>query len=251
MGLLTRFVLALQPKVTTIEQLPSRRSSGIIALPRGTRWCRGKPTIWIPGHKDRLEDGPDCLNGGNWTRPHIAYMDTNDVLNRIDSNNIDRHECGVLDINDDGIRDIYCLVGANKGRGLGFNEIYLTRKDGSLRKVKRHGLQRFRGTRTRRTVVLKGSNHTRFVFISATQGPRKDGRRNKHAMFVKTGKGHVDPYRRYFELVPGPWNTKPSGATCALSVDVNNDGLDDLIVCNEKVEAFLFIQKKTNLDLEQ
>lgn len=90
------------------------------------------------------------------------------------------------------------LSGANKGEGLGFNELYLTRRDGSLFKIRRHGLQRFPGMRTRHTTILKGANNTEFVFISASFGPRADGMSNRHAMFRKNGKWSRRPWRRFF-----------------------------------------------------
>ena len=37
-------VESFQPEVTTLESLPSRKSSGIITLPEGSPWCDGKPT---------------------------------------------------------------------------------------------------------------------------------------------------------------------------------------------------------------
>ena len=144
------FSYAQQPNVTTLERSPARRASGVITLPRGSPWCQGQPTIWIPGHKDYVLDRPVCKGiDGKWRPSQTAVMDIVDDLNRVDNNVIDRHDCGVIDANNDGLPDIYCLVGANRGRGLGFNELYLTRQDGSLFKMERHALQRFTGARTR------------------------------------------------------------------------------------------------------
>lgn len=131
----------------------------------------------MAGHQNTLVDSPHCLINGTWQTPHIAELDLVDDLNiKDDPTVIDRHDCGALDINNDGIMDFYCLVGANRGTGVGFNEIYLTKPDGSIKKVLRHGLQRFKGMRTRHTTVLRGSNGTEYVFITANYGPRLDGR---------------------------------------------------------------------------
>ena len=44
-------------------------------------------------------------------------MDVLDILNARDTRFvIDRHDCGAIDANNDGILDIYCTVGADKGR---------------------------------------------------------------------------------------------------------------------------------------
>lgn len=158
-----------------------------MALPNGSPWCGpgNNPAIWVAGHQNTLVDTPYCYVNGTWQTPHIANLDLNDKFNiRDDPHVIDRHDCGALDINDDGRLDLYCLVGANRGTGVGYNEIYLTRKDGSLRKVLRHGLQRFRGMRTRHTAILKG-NGREYVFIASSYGRRSDGRPNRHAMFEK------------------------------------------------------------------
>ena len=84
-------------------------------------------------------------------------MDIGDALNTQDGGRvIDRHDCGVIDANGDGLMDLYCTVGANRGTGRGYNELYLTRQDGSLHKMRRHALQRFTGARTRYVLITTG-----------------------------------------------------------------------------------------------
>ena len=50
-------------------------------------------------------------------------------------------------------------------------------------------------------------------------------------MFRKTGKWDRNWRKRWFEHVPGPWQVE-TNSSCAITVDINGDGLDDLIVCN-------------------
>lgn len=174
-------------------------------------------------------------------------LDVMDPLNRKDDPyTLDRHGCGVIDANNDGMPDIYCSIGANRGRGVGFNELYLTRKDGSLFKIFQHGLQRYKGSRTRETTVLKGHNGTEYVFISASYGPRPDGKANLHTMFRKNGRGFSAPkQRRFFDHVIGPWETsRYTNASCAIAADINGDGREDLILCNERVPASIYLQKR-------
>jgi hypothetical protein len=45
-----------------------------------------------------------------------------------------------------------------------------------------------------------------------------------------------------FRHVPGPW-IKHTDASCLEIADVNNDGLDDIIICNKHVQ-FIFIQRR-------
>ena len=43
---------SLQPRrIITLESQPARRASGVVSLPEGSPWCRGNPTILLPGHK--------------------------------------------------------------------------------------------------------------------------------------------------------------------------------------------------------
>jgi hypothetical protein len=52
-----------------------------------------------------------------------------DELNGSDGDDrIDHHDCVYCDVDGDGIEDIVCLVGANVGRGVSYNELYITEK---------------------------------------------------------------------------------------------------------------------------
>ena len=159
LGAITSHAQIQPTRIQTIESLPSRRSTGISTLPGGSPWCGdGVPTVFMPGHKDFLPDRVSCLVNGRWrpAPPRTALQVTPDDLNAQDAQFfpgdgtvMDRHDCGFIDANNDGRMDIYCLMGANVGMGRGYNELYLTRRNGSLRKVRRHALQRFVGMRTR------------------------------------------------------------------------------------------------------
>jgi hypothetical protein len=65
-------------------------------------------------------------------RPRRAVLDTVDTLHNTTpyTRSIDRHGCTPFDVNDDGVPDIICGVGANKGTGQGFNEVYVTANQG-------------------------------------------------------------------------------------------------------------------------
>lgn len=218
-----------QPRVTTLERQPAKRSAGIISMPEGSPWCNNQPTIFIPGHQNTVFDTPNCFIDGRWQKPLIAKLDIIDELNAEDGPMfvLDRHECAAMDINNDGLMDIYCLMGADRGQGLGFNEVYLTQADGSLKKVRKHALQRYKGARTRRTAILKSVNGTELAFISASYGPREDGLVNQHSMFRKTGINTPGYKRRYFEHVKGAWQ-RHTNASCAIAADINRDGKDEL-----------------------
>jgi hypothetical protein len=97
----------------------------------GTPWCDGGPTFWVTGHQ-KYDESPFCLYDGRWTLNNNTALDSEDVLNL---NTIDRHFCVTMDVNRDGRDDVLCNVGASKGKGEGFNELYITQPDGSLLKI--------------------------------------------------------------------------------------------------------------------
>jgi len=160
---------------------------------------------------------------GTWTNSSgivLDYFDPLDSLNKT----IDRHECVVLDVNRDGGDDLVCLVGANKGSGVGYNEIYLTRGRGTLKKVKRHGLQKYKGMRTRVAAKLYNTAlKTHLIFVATTGTSRGDRRFNLNRMFLHLESGK----QPFFEVFPGPWAQKLFVVNAALVADVNDDGRDE------------------------
>jgi hypothetical protein len=85
----------------------------------------------VTGHQ-KYDESPFCLYDGRWALNNRTYLDSEDVLNQ---GKIDRHYCVTMDVNRDGHDDVLCNVGASKGRGEGFNELYMTQPDGSLEKI--------------------------------------------------------------------------------------------------------------------
>ena len=171
------------------------------------------------GHEAR--DRPWCLDSdGSWSKSPVAHLDLMDRKNWRDGPRpgIDRHDCVALDANGDGLEDITCLVGANKGQGVGFNELYLTQRSGKLEKVLSHGLQKYPTMRTRLAAKLRRkADGSTLIFISTTEGPRDDGKPNQHRMF-RLLKSHKPPY---FVEVPGPW-VYVSEAVSVPRLDSNN-----------------------------
>ena len=156
------------------------------------------------------------------------------------SANIDRHDCVHLDCNNDGLQDIACFVGAVRNTGLGYNELYLTQPDGSLQKVFNHGLQKYPSSSTRKAVVLKHASGSNLIFVGNNGRKRSDKRTNANRMYrnLLTGKPP------YFVELQGPFN-KLFDVTCAVAGDLNADGLDDLIVCENKNLPRIYLQTMT------
>jgi hypothetical protein len=217
-----------------------------------------------PGHTEK----PWCLQVVNttntnfrnyqyqhstWIPSSTTVLDRQDVLNQQDEQdgrrrtvrNLDRHDCVAVDINADGIPDIICGVGANNGQGLGYNEVYLTNPaTGQVTKVLQgHGLHRWPTMRNRFVTTLSSATdpNTTLVFFAVKGVRRYDGRSNIHRMFqlIRTTK---NSHGFYFQHVPGPWN-RYTTATCLHTVDINQDGLDDIVLCQQKRMGRIFVQQ--------
>eukprot|EP00978_Attheya_sp_CCMP212_P027926 scaffold94892_cov35-Attheya_sp.AAC.3 len=91
------------------------------------------PTYWFPSHSQ--QDKPLCkLEDNTWAEITITELDLHDQLNRKDgpTTNIDRHGYTAVEVITDGVADMVCIVGADRGTGNGFNEVYVTQQDDSL-----------------------------------------------------------------------------------------------------------------------
>jgi FG-GAP-like repeat len=240
----------MQPrKVITVESHPARHVFGSVSAPEGSPWCQGRPMYWLVGHQTDAES-PYCLSDeGHWVLNPLVVLDSNDPLNDIDGpNGIDRHDCTMVDANGDGVNDLVCGVGANKGTGYGYNEVYITQPNGTLEKVlDGHGLNRYPTLRVRIVESLSDPFGNPLVFL-ATQGNRRaDHATNTHKLF-----------RRVFnETPPGTTTsnfffvdaaefssplTRYTEASVVVVADFNGDKIDDLLVGNRNSPALLFLQ---------
>lgn len=228
------------PDVTVIERNPVQRVFGSLSMPEGSPWCHGQPTYWLVGHQSH-DESPYCYNGVHWLQNSPAVLDTNDLLNQRDTNRIDRHQCVSFDINRDTLTDVICLVGADKATGEGYNELYLTQPDGSLRKVlEEHGLQKYPSMSTRLAVHLHDKRGRDLVFVTTSGIERSDGKPNQHRMFKNVYR--KERKKPYFEEVWGPW-IRYNAIECAVAGDINGDGIDDLVLCTAG-QAILYEQSR-------
>jgi len=102
-----------------------------------------------------------------------------------------------------------------------------------------HGLQKYPSLSTRLATTLRRRDGITLIFVSGNGKKRKDGKTNANRMF-RTLRTRQPPY---FKEVRGPW-IETLHATCVVTADVNGDGTDDLILCNNKGEARIFVQSK-------
>ncbi len=249
--------------VLTVDAHPATLLYGSLSMPQGSPWCNGMPTFWMVGHQ-AFNETPWCLvpkdgttsfsnyNFANATfvQPKTVVLDVNDANNAQKGRlSLDRHDCIAIDLNKDGVPDIVCAVGALKGTGYGYIEVYLTNANNTVTKIlDGRGLHKFPTTRNRllATLIEKSTGATLLV-VAAEGVPRADGQPNVHRMFRlrknATSLSAADSF--FFDYVPGPWeqHTKFSGL---LTADVNKDGIDDFIMCNENSPPFIFMQSSSS-----
>ena len=90
-------------------------------LPEGSPWCDGNATYWWTGH-DHVEMPRCSLGDGDWGQGEKARLpEFNEG-----SGKVDRHGCAAMDVDQDGLVDLLCTEGAERGKGNSYVEVYLT-----------------------------------------------------------------------------------------------------------------------------
>ena len=141
-----------------------------------------------------------------------------------------------LGLNADGTNDIVCGVGANRGTGHGYTEVYLTAKSsGNITKVQDgHGLHKHTTIRSRWLKPLTGADGSQLLFVAARGAKRADNATNTHRMYriipdpAKTVSNHSFFFR---EVQFYSWrrNTK---ASCLLTQAVSYTHLTLPTICS-------------------
>ncbi len=170
---------------------------------------------------------PDILVNRRWTLPFRLYRNVGGSFvedTRIDFGIRDRLDCQWGDPNVDGRLDLYCGRGASHGTATKANQLWIQQPDGSFQDqaaawnvTDPHGRSR--------SVVWLNFNGDGFpdLFVG-NHFPRQDGIPSPNRLFVNQAGS------RFSELVI-PGFTEEIGGAPAFAVDMDADGLDDLLVC--------------------
>jgi hypothetical protein len=146
----------------------------------------------------------------------------------------DRHDCASADVDGDGLRDVYCSLGATEPGGESSaekaNELWLQAPDGTFADVATAwGVADPYGRG--RDVAFLDANGDGLPDLFVGNGyPRPDARPSPNRLFLNDG-GIRFVERPEAEL------TDEHGAWCAVPADVDGDGWTDLLVCGAGATA--------------
>jgi FG-GAP-like repeat len=135
----------------------------------------------------------------------------------------DRHGCAWLDWNQDGLQDLVCAVGGERGYGLKSNELWVQRPDSTfVNQGPVRGLADPFG-RSREVVTLDANGDGRTDIFLTNLNTRPDGLPTPDRLFLNTGGG--------FRLALFYGVDNEIGSICAAAADINGDGRPDLVTC--------------------
>jgi FG-GAP-like repeat/FG-GAP repeat len=135
---------------------------------------------------------------------------------------VDRHGCAVSDVDLDGLRDVYCVKGAQLGTAKKWNELWIHGRDGTfMDRAADHMVEDVWGRG--RFPAFLDLNHDRWpdLFVG-NDATRADGRPTPNRTFVG-GAARFTPVRLGL--------TREIGARCVDVADLDGNGWDDVVVC--------------------
>ena len=180
---------------------------------------------------------PDLFVSHHWHPANLWLNNQNGTFSPADVSYFqsitDRHDCHTADFNHDGLKDIFCSVGADRGTGLKSNALYIQQPGGTFADQAYQWNVSDPTSRGRFGAVLD-ANHDGYsdIFYGAEM-LRPDGLPSIDRFYLNTGKGSfIDDPAMGLDL--------NIGAHCAHTVDYNSDGWKDLLICGQVGGLHLF-----------
>jgi hypothetical protein len=180
---------------------------------------------------------PDIFVARHWHPANLWINNHNGTFSPADVSYFqsitDRHDCRIGDFNKDGLKDIFCSVGANRGTTVKANALYIQQPGGTfVDEAYQWNVADTMG-RGRYGAVLDANHDGYQDIFYGTESLRPDGMPSVNRFYLNTGHGSfVDDPAMGLDL--------NIGSLCAHTVDYNSDGWPDLLVCGEEGGLHLF-----------
>ena len=145
----------------------------------------------------------------------------------------DRHDCLAADFDQDGLQDMFCSVGADRGSAVKANALYIQQPDHTFADEAYQENVTDPWGRGRYGAVLDANNDGYPDIFYGTESLRPDGLPSIDRFYLNTGDGS-------FADDPAMGLDLNVGSLCAHTVDYNSDGWPDLLVCGETGGLHLF-----------
>jgi hypothetical protein len=160
--------------------------------------------------------------GNLWTNNQDGTFTAADVS--FFSTILDRHDCQATDFNQDGLMDMFCSVGADRGTALKCNGLFIQQADGTFADVAYQWNIGDAAGRGRFCAVLDATNDGYPDIFYGTEPVRVDGLPSINRLYRNTGQGS-------FIDSPAMGLNLNIGALSARTVDYDGDGWPDLLIC--------------------
>jgi hypothetical protein len=180
---------------------------------------------------------PDVFIARHWHPADLWLNNRDGTFSQADATYFtqikDRHDCAAADFNSDGLEDMFCSVGADRGSAVKANALYIQQPDHTFVDEAYQENVTDPWGRGRYGAVLDANNDGYPDIFYGTESLRPDGMPSIDRFYINTGQGSFvdDPAMRLDMNL---------GSLCAHTVDYNSDGWPDLLVCGETGGLHLF-----------
>jgi hypothetical protein len=180
---------------------------------------------------------PDIFVARHWHPANLFINNQNGTFSPADVSYFksitDRHDCRAADFSQNGLEDIFCSVGANRGAAVKSNALYVQQPGHTFVNQAYQWNVSDPWGRGRYGAVLDANNDGYPDIFYGTESLRGDGMPSIDRFYINTGHGS-------FTDDPAMGLDLGIGSLCAHTVDYNSDGWPDLLVCGEQSGLHLF-----------